>query len=322
MSARPAPVALHRLQVVGEHAEVGGHRAGIGDQRRQHRRVGIVDLPALERPAAPLHLIAGRDDGDLQALVARRLTQSQRSQRRQVLRPQHRALGQHRLAGFDILPGLPDVGAALQASRDGHDRPTVDRAGAHVLLHDDGIVPVRHDGAGEDAHGGLGRRPLGQPMPGRRPARHGQLASGRRIVVGSGKREAVDRRIGMRRHRPGRDRGRGQDAPGRLGQGYPLRAHHRPHPLLQDRQRCIVPQALGIVRKAVVEELVLHRPHLIISARSPIPGRASRPRQGQHIPLRLPSAWARTLANFRQRGLPRLYRPRAGVAACRHDQKG
>ena len=173
---------LHRVEIVGEHAEVGGHRAGIGDQRRQHRRVGVVDLSALERPAAPLHLVAGRDDGDLQTLVAGRLAEPEGGQRRQVLRPQHRALDQHRLAGLDVLAGLPDVGAALQPSGDGHDRPAVDRAGAHVLLHDDGIVSVRHDGAGEDAHGGLGRGPLApadaRPPPGPpRPARRRAAAS-------------------------------------------------------------------------------------------------------------------------------------------------
>jgi hypothetical protein len=56
---------LHRLQIVGKHAEIGHHRSRAGDQRRQHRRVGIEHLSALECAAAPPHLVAGRDDGDL-----------------------------------------------------------------------------------------------------------------------------------------------------------------------------------------------------------------------------------------------------------------
>ena len=82
-----------------------------------------------------------------------------------------------------------------------------------------------------------------------------RLGTRRRVVVAGGEGKAVDGGIGVGRHRPRRDGSLRQDAPGGLDQRHALDAHHAPHAFLQDGERSIVPQALLVMREAVVEEL-------------------------------------------------------------------
>jgi hypothetical protein len=80
---QPAP-DLRR--VVREHAEVAGHRAGAGDQRGKHRRVGVVDLALREDGTGPHHLVSGRNDRHLQACEAGSLGHADRGQGGKLLR--------------------------------------------------------------------------------------------------------------------------------------------------------------------------------------------------------------------------------------------
>ena len=168
---------LHRLQVVGEHAEVGGGRARAGNERRQHRRVGVVHLTraaARRRRAPPRRR-------------SRRWRPSGAGSRSTSPKPSEasaeRSCGRSTAPvpstvspSFTSSPALRTLAPRFRPGRDGHDLSAVDRAGAHVLLHDDGVVPLGHDGAGEDARRRPRRGLARQRMPGRRPALDGQLA--------------------------------------------------------------------------------------------------------------------------------------------------
>ena len=85
----------------------------------------------------------------------------------------------------------------------------------------------------------------------------GSSAAGARIVVAGGERKAVDGGIGVRGDRMRRARRRGQDAAGSLRQLHRFGARHRPDALLEDPQRLVMPHALLVVRKAVVEQFLV-----------------------------------------------------------------
>jgi hypothetical protein len=182
-------------------------------------------------------------------------------------------------AGLDILAGAPDVGAALEAGRNRHDGPAVGRLGLDILLQDHGVMPRRHHGAGEDARGCPRRRRTLQAMARGGPAVHEQLLAGSGIVIGRGEGIAVDSRVGMGGHRPGRHRRLGQGAPRSLSQGHRLPARHRCDALLQDRQRLAMAQPLLVVAEAVVEELV---GHVVRSGEPGIPDGIPAPSKANH----------------------------------------
>ena len=138
-----------------------------------------------------------------------------------------------------------------------HDLLALDRAEAYVLLHDDGVVPIRHDGTRENTSSGALPGLAGQCMTGRGAAFDGELASRLCVIVSGGEGEPVYSRVGVRRHRSRRQGRRCQDAAGRFGQLDLLDSDDGPHSLLQDCQRFRVAQPGLVVRKAVVEQLVM-----------------------------------------------------------------
>ena len=188
-------------QVVRQDAKVGGDGACAGDQRSQHRSVGVVNLAFGECGAGTHDLVARGDDGHPQSREAPDVGDAERSQCGHVLWAKNRAGRQHGCAGCHILPGLSDVGAGSQTSGNGDGGPPLHGVDDDILLHDNGIVPPREHGPRENADSGFALWRGVEGMSGRGAPGHGQDAAFVAIVVGGGKRKTVNRGIRVRRHR-------------------------------------------------------------------------------------------------------------------------
>lgn len=153
-------------------------------------------MPPLGSSVGVSDLVAGREDGDPEFLVDRKLLKADRCRQADFLRPQLPPFFNDCRALADVFTGASAVGAFLD--------PRLDRHGAvrfdGVFLHDHRIGRFGHGSAGKDLKGFAARsRPL-ERMARRDPAVYRKLSGGVGIEVGVEDRVAVDGRVIVGRH--------------------------------------------------------------------------------------------------------------------------
>jgi hypothetical protein len=185
--------------LVARDPEINGLAAGLGDDREQHRAIGVADAPELERPARN-EFVASGHHADPRARMARDLRDVEACEHTDVRRGQHRPRIEHRLVRHEIAALGADVRARLGGLFD-HDDVAFR---ARELDHHDRVGTFGDRRACHDADGLAradwnGRRPTG-----------GQLAHDlqpHRCAVGIGRAHGVSvhARVGERRYRLTRD---------------------------------------------------------------------------------------------------------------------
>ena len=244
--------------LVGRDAEIDGQRAGRRDQARQHRHVGVVDLTMIERHARPHDLVAGRQHADFKAPIHRHARHADGREGCEILRAHDVARPHEFSTGRHVLASLAHVGAGFQAGRYGDGADAVALANRAVLLHRAGVVAGGHDGAGEDARGGLCLRRGCECVTRGDACGDGERAAGRAIIFGGGEAIAIDGGVGVVRHRYARHGGRCENPAVGIDQCNVFPFGHRRDAHLQDRDRLGMCEPRAVGDEAVVSELAGH----------------------------------------------------------------
>ena len=273
---RPVQGVADGRRLVGQDAQVGHPAAQAFQQGHDSITVGIKNTALGGIPARIADLVTGGKDRRAQPGADRQFRFSHRSRQPDILGTKAMTRMQHDPAFLHVFTPEAAVGAPLEAGGQDH-AAAVDFT---VLEHEDGVraatvflvwLPTGHDGAGENLQGLAPPGRAVQGMAGGDAAGHQQPGFPIRVQVIEIDRIAVNRRIVMGRHVPGRGQVLGQDTARRPAQGYGLHAGDRFEPPGQVIQRRVQGRQFPAGGKAVILKL-RHRPLSLL----PVPAHKNR----------------------------------------------
>ena len=267
-----------RGRVIAHHAQIDGFHSQALQHAPDGVAVAVVDAAGVQRLADRAQFVAGGKEGHAQAAPQRHLGQPQRREKAQVGGAQQPACRQRGLAARQVLTGqAPVVAGAQQPRRHQH----VIAVDLRELLRHHRVQPGRHDRAGGDAHAGLRRHRAGEVLPGQAAADHAQPCRRIGAQLGAAQREAIHRRVVVRRHVDGRDDVARQHTAQRVADRAELHRLHRADQARDELLRLRHRQRVRVVAGQACGNLLQAGHFQAAAAELALPGRWRRPPGGE-----------------------------------------
>ena len=147
------------FQPVGDAPAIAGRQSHRTQKAMQQRRIGVVDAAFRQPRARSGNLVPGRKQGHPWTLKHCEFGETDGCRGGHILGPQPVAGMYDRVAGHEVLAGLPTVCAAFEPRRDDHEPAAVLVMGLAIFLHGDAVGTLGHMCAREDPGRRAGRQP-------------------------------------------------------------------------------------------------------------------------------------------------------------------